>query len=279
MKTTVIVPTYNRPQELELCLLSLAQQSQLPDEVLIADDGSGSETLQIIERFSQSSECPFPLKHIWQEDDGFRKPRILNETIRSSSGDYLLFIDGDCLAHRHWLRHHLLQAEPDAILGGKRVDLGESFSKELLRMRRLVPKVNLRLLWDSVFGDTRKAEEGLIVASLFLRQKLHRDRISDDGIWGCNFSLPRSLFYSINGCDEDFLDGSIEDNDLGIRVLNAGGKLKSVRNLANVFHLWHKSSWSFTSEKYLHNKRILAQRIERKEQRCINGIDGLGRMI
>jgi glycosyltransferase involved in cell wall biosynthesis len=279
MKTTVIVPTYNRPQELELCLLSLAQQSQLPDEVLIADDGSGSETRQLIERFSESAECPFQLKHIWQEDDGFRKPRILNETVRNSTGDYLLFIDGDCLAHRHWLRQHLLHSEPDAILGGKRVDLGEKYSKELLRTKRLVSKVDFRLIWESVFGDTRKAEEGLILSSHFLRQRAHRDRINDDGIWGCNFSLPKKLFYSINGCDEDFLDGSIEDNDLGIRVLNSGGKVKSVRNLANVFHLWHKSSWSFTSEKYLHNKRILEQRIERKESRCVNGLDMVGRVF
>lgn len=272
MRVSVIVPTYNRPSELKLCLLSLANQSQLPDEVLIADDGSGEETRQLINRFRDSPECSFVLKHVWQEDDGFRKPRILNETVRNATGEYLVFIDGDCLAHRYWLRNHLSNAEPKTILGGKRVDIGESLSAQLLRTNQLITTFGIRLLWDSVMGGTRKAEEALVFKSMLIRRLAHRDYISNDGIWGCNFSIYKDLFYSINGCDEDFKDGSIEDNDLGIRVLNSGGKLKSVRNLANVFHLWHKSSWNFTSEKFLYNKAILDKRISLKESRCLNGI-------
>jgi len=276
MRTSIIVPTYNRPYALNLCLLSLARQSRLPDEVLIADDGSGEETRQTIDRFRDSAACPFVLKHIWQEDDGFRKPRILNETVRNATGDYLLFIDGDCLAHRHYVYNHLRNAEPNAILGGKRVDLGQRLSESLLRHGRLITNIGVGMLWDSIVGDTRKAEEALVITSPLLRHLSKLDKISDDGIWGCNFSVPKALFYAINGCDEDFLDGSIEDNDLGIRVLNSGGKLKSVRYLANVFHLWHKSSWSFTSEKYLQNRRIMEQRIVLKEPRCRNGIIKIG---
>jgi GT2 family glycosyltransferase len=85
--------------------------------------------------------------------------------------------------------------------------------------------------------------------------------------------MPKELFYRINGCDEDFLDGSIEDNDLGIRVLNSGGEVRSVRALAVVFHLWHPASWNFQGEKYLLNRRILERRIAGKESRCVNGID------
>ena len=272
MKTSVVVPTYNRPHALNLCLLRLARQSTLPDEVLIADDGSGDETRQTIEDFRNSAACPFVLKHIWQEDDGFRKPRILNDTVRNATGDYLLFIDGDCLAHRQYVSNHLRNAEPNAILGGKRVDLGQRLSESLLGNGRLITSIGVGMLWDSIIGETRKAEEALVITSPFLRQLSKLDKISNDGIWGCNFSVPKALFYAINGCDEDFLDGSIEDNDLGIRVLNSGGKLKSVRYLANVFHLWHKSSWSFTSEKYLHNRQIMDQRIALKEPRCRNGI-------
>lgn len=273
MKVSVIVPTYNRPKALELCLLSLASQLRLPDEVLIADDGSGAETRMTIERFRASENCQFELKHIWQEDDGFRKPRILNESVRNATGDYLVFIDGDCLAHRYWLYYHLRYAEPDAVLGGKRVDLGQHLTETVLSEGRLINSMGFGLLWDSlVGGGTRKAEEAFVVSSPRLRSWAKMNRISDDGIWGCNFSVPKDLFYAINGCDEDFLDGSIEDNDLGIRVLNNGAKLKSVRFLANVFHLWHKSSWSFTSEKYQHNRRIMEQRIALKESRCRNGI-------
>ena len=82
MKTSVIVPTYNRPKALKLCLLSLANQSVLPSEVLIADDGSGQETRDMVQELQQMLGHRFPIRHVWQDDIGFRKPRILNETVR-----------------------------------------------------------------------------------------------------------------------------------------------------------------------------------------------------
>ena len=272
MNTSIIVPTYNRPDKLNLCLLSLSKQSVLPDEVLIADDGSGEETLQTIEQFKKSKNCRFELKHIWQEDNGFRKPCIINKTVRDSTGDYLIFIDGDCLAHKHFIRSHLAYSEPGAILGGKRVDIGKRLSERLLKRHIVLNTLTIELLLDSLINDSKKVEESLQINNSLLRNLLHRDLIHDDGIWGCNFSIHKELFYAINGCDEDFLDGSIEDNDLGIRVLNFGGKVKSVRALAIVFHLWHPSSWTFSDEKYLFNKRILERRITLREARCINGI-------
>jgi GT2 family glycosyltransferase len=148
----------------------------------------------------------------------------------------------------------------------------------LLNTGKPLTTLSLRLLWDSVVNDTRKAEEAVRMESPLLRRFFHRERISDDGIWGCYFSLPKALFYTINGCDEDFLDGSIEDNDLGIRVLNSGGKVKLVRSLAIVFHLWHQPSWGFSSEKYLHNKRILEKRVASRGKFCTNGITMRGQI-
>jgi len=272
VKVSVIVPTYNRPEALRLCLLSLSRQIRLPDEVLVADDGSGSETARVVAEFAGSAACRFELRHVWQEDDGFRKPRILNETVRQSCGDFLVFIDGDCMAHREFVRSHLLSAAPGVIASGKRVDLGSRLTERVLQSGRPLTAISVRLVLDSLFSDTRKAEESLRITNPLLRRLLHRDDISDDGVWGCNFSLHRELFYTINGCDEDFLDGSIEDNDLGIRVLNSGGRIASVRALAVVFHLWHRSTWSFANEKFHSNREILRRRIEQKEPRCVNGI-------
>jgi len=272
VKVSVIVPTYNRPVALRLCLLSLTRQTRIPDEVLVADDGSGEETAEVIRTFARSKSFPFELKHVWQEDDGFRKPKILNETVRQSTGDFLVFIHGDCMAHREFVRSHLLVSGPEVMASGKRVDLGSSLTEKVLRQGQPLTALTLPLLFDSIFSDTRKAEEALRLSNPFLRRLLHRDEISDDGVWGCNFSVYRKLFYAINGCDEDFLDGSIEDNDLGIRVLNYGGRLKSVRALAIVFHLWHRSTWSFANEKFFHNKTILDGRIAGKEFRCENGL-------
>ena len=275
LKISAIVPTYNRPRALRLCLLSLSSQSMLPFEVLIADDGSGQETRETIEELRERMKHLFPVKHVWQEDIGFRKPRILNETVRQASGDYLIFIDGDCMAHKHFVRAHSDASSPDAILSGKRVEIGQEVTERLLEGQTVIDGLKPILLWDAVFGrehKSRKVEEALRITSPIIRRLLHRDFITDDGVWGCNFSLSKDLFYAINGCDEDFADGSIEDNDLGIRVLNQGKQVRSVRNLAVIFHLWHKSSWNFQNDTYRHNLAILKRRIANREFSCKNGI-------
>ena len=272
MKISVIVPTYNRPKALKLCLLSLASQSIMPYDILIADDGSTAETRDTVLEMQEKLKHVFPVKHVWHEDIGFRKPKILNETVRQSTADYLIFIDGDCMAHRHFIRSHVENSSPDAILSGKRVEIGKELTKRLIDSGTILNSFNLRLLWDAAMSRSRKVEEAIIIRNRYLRHITHRDRITNDGVWGCNFSLYKDLFMAINGCDEDFLDGSIEDNDLGIRVLNQGKQIRSVRGLAIIFHLWHESSWSFENDKYQHNLAILKRRIANKEPVCKNGI-------
>jgi glycosyltransferase involved in cell wall biosynthesis len=275
MKISVIVPTYNRPQALKLCLLSLSSQNMMPHEVLIADDGSTMETRDTFLEMRQKLKHAFPINHIWHEDIGFRKPKILNDTVRKSTGDYLVFIDGDCMAHRYFIRSHVEKSSPDAILSGKRVEIGQELTERLLTRGTVLNSLSIRLIWDAIISRSRKVEEAILLRNNYLRRLTHRDRITNDGVWGCNFSLYKDLFIAINGCDEDFLDGSIEDNDLGVRVLNQGKQIRSVRGLAIIFHLWHKSSWSFENEKYQHNLAILNRRIENKEPICKNGIKKL----
>jgi len=272
MKCSVIVPTYNRPAALKLCLLSLTRQSRLPDEVLIADDGSGQETRDLVDVMRRELEAHFPLRHIWQEDIGFRKPRILNETVRQSTGDYLIFLDGDCMAHRHFVRAHLEYSEPSAVLGGKRVEIGRELSEKIMSSGIPATTFTFGLLWDAVRKRSRRVGESIYVKNKLIRRLFHRDRIHDRAIWGCNFSLSKQLFYDINGCDEDFLDGSAEDIDIGIRAVNSGNRLKSVRALAIIFHLWHRSSWSAENEKGRYNLAILQRRIDNREPYCLNGI-------
>ena len=272
MKCTVIVPTYNRPHVLKLCLLSLAQQSRLPDEVLIADDGSGQETKDAVVEMTERLKDRFPVRHVWHEDKGFRKPKILNETVRQSAGEYLIFIDGDCIAHRHFVRSHIERSEPDAVLGGKRVEIGKELTERIMKDGKVYSTVSIRLIWDSLRKRSRRVGEGVYLSNKFIRYLLHRDRIHMKAIWGCNFSLYKELFYAINGCDEDFLDGSAEDIDIGVRAVNLGKRLKSVRALAIIFHLWHKTSWSYESEKCQYNLKILQKRIDNKEPYCKNGI-------
>ena len=105
MKASIILSTYNRPQALLTVLEALKLQTIQDFEVCIADDGSTKDTQQIIENFQQNSA--FPILHAWQDDRGFRAASARNNAVRISSGDYLLFLDGDCIPRPNWIQQHL----------------------------------------------------------------------------------------------------------------------------------------------------------------------------
>lgn len=70
MTVSLIISTYNWPRALYLCLDSVMQQTVMPSEILIADDGSGMSTRDVVKHFENIS--PVPVRHIWHEDNGFR---------------------------------------------------------------------------------------------------------------------------------------------------------------------------------------------------------------
>jgi len=272
MKTSVIITTYNKPDYLKLSIMSLVAQSILPTEVVIADDGSKDETRILIKELQEKYKKIFPIRHVWHEDNGYRRSAILNKAVRECAGEYLIFTDQDCLAHKHFVRAHIEYSHVSAILGGKRVELGKEFTKNLLKKSVVISSLTPSLIFDSIRHRSRKVEEGILVVNPYLRKVFHRDRITNDGIWGCNCSLYKSLFMEVNGYDEDF-KYAVEDNDLGIRILNQGKKICSVRGFAIVFHLWHQKIWSPTDMRYHDDSMILMRRIENREKVCRNGIN------
>ena len=92
MKTSLVIATYNRPDALELVLLSVLKQTIMPDEILIADDGSTIETQDLIKL--HNSKFQTGIKHVWQKDKGFRKTSILNKSVYKSihSGKTCIFL-------------------------------------------------------------------------------------------------------------------------------------------------------------------------------------------
>ena len=121
MKTALLVSTYNWPDALHVVLKSLKNQTVSPQEVLIADDGSREETKNLIHRYQ--IELTFELKHIWQEDKGFRKSAILNKAVAATDADYIIQIDGDCIMHPHFIEDHLAAAKREVYLFGSRVNI------------------------------------------------------------------------------------------------------------------------------------------------------------
>ena len=127
---SILLATYNWPQALKFCLESLSKQTDLDFEVIIADDGSTNATLEVIEKLK--SDFPVPITHLWQEDQGFRKTRILNQAIAAARGDYLVFLDGDCLAQPDFVARHRQLAKPGHLVTGSRVLLNQTLTTHLL---------------------------------------------------------------------------------------------------------------------------------------------------
>lgn len=236
---TLIISFYNRIDYLKLVLAGLEIQTFKDFEVIIADDGSEEKIVQelneLIPRFN------FPIKHIWQEDKGFRKNRILNQAILASQTDYLVFIDGDCIPHSNFLYEHFINRNEEVCLTGRRVNLSKKITERLtpdLIKNKFLEKNLLILFFDSIFGDTIDFEKGIYLKSKFLREWINK---KSRGLLGCNFSIHKKDILDVNGFDERYEAPSIgEDTDLQFRLELNGVTIKSLNNIAVQFHLYHK---------------------------------------
>ena len=237
---SLIVSFYNRVDYLRLVVAGLKRQSFQDFEVIVADDGSTREAVREIEKLSAA--VPFEMMHVWQEDHGFRKNKILNKAITVAAGNYLIFIDGDCIPHKEFVREHYSNKAPKTCLTGRRVDLSESLTSQLTPQKieeGYLETHIISLVIDSIFGKTFDAEQGFYFRSQFLRRIINRKR---RGILGSNFSLHKADMLSINGFDERYEEPGIgEDTDIQYRLELSGVRMKSLNNIAIQYHLYHES--------------------------------------
>ncbi len=238
MKASVIMTTYNAPRHLELAMAALEVQTELGFELHIADDGSTADTKNLVSGFA--ARAPFPVIYSWQEDVGYRKTKILNEAIRKAKADYLIFIDGDCVVHKDFIKKHLEFREPGRYLAGRRVDLGPVYSETLTAamVRAGQPWALSPAFVKSCFqGDSEYWHRSIPVYNPLLRKLFKMERVDD--MKGCNFSVDRDTAYKINGFDEDYEGYAREDTDLELRLQKAGLKIKSLKGAAVQYHVWH----------------------------------------
>ncbi|MFN3871863.1 MAG: glycosyltransferase [Ignavibacterium sp.] len=236
---SVIISFYNKIDYLKLVLAGFEIQTYKNFEIIIADDGSEEKIVNEIE--STSSDYPFRIKHIWQEDKGFRKNKILNQAILGSESDYLIFIDGDCVPHSHFVEGHIEYKSSGVALTGRRVNLSQRITNLLTpaKVKDRFPEKNFHLLIeDGLFGKSFDVEKGLYFESKFLRKLFNR---KSRGLLGCNFSLHKNDILDINGFDERYEAPSIgEDSDVQFRLELKGIKIKSLNHIAVQYHLYHK---------------------------------------
>jgi len=281
MKTisaTLIISFYNNPQALELIFEALIEQWPDHFDVIIADDGSREEvTVWLSNRIK---DLPFSVTHVWHEDSGFRKNRILNKAIRQAKNECLIFIDGDCIPQDRFIRDHLEAAEPGFVTCGRRVELSEKHtnllmdaSKKSRFSHQYFWRMGVDYVWQSMKGKSTKysgkhIKNGLCLPWLKYLMGLSKKTRS---IIGCNFSMYKSDLEKINGFDMNYEAPAVgEDTDIEYRLHGVGVRTKAIKFGAALLHMYH-DELSRPSE----NKALFKKTVENKTYWAKNGLDRL----
>ena len=257
----VVISTYNAPDFLRLTLEGYRQQSDLNFSIYIADDGSEAETKTLIEGFQ--ADFPVPIRHIWQQDKGFRKAHIHNQTISQISETRTLLTDGDCIPLPGLVKAHRELARKDTFISGSRVLISQKMTGKLSQQKTFSSDHSpLWWLQQRLAGNINRLIPLLISPRL--------SNISDqlEGIRGCHLSCPTEILIRINGFDESYEGWGREDSDLTARMFHAGLKRQNLRGLP-VLHLWHEE---FSRHRLDENDSMLQACLDEKRIEAIQGL-------
>lgn len=240
MNLSLILTTYNSPLWLEKVLWGYSCQTELPLEVIVADDGSTAETAELLQRMR--GETGLDIRHVWQRDDGFRKCRILNKALLHARGDYVVFTDGDCIPRRDFLAVHKSRAERGCYLSGSYFKLPMNTS-EMITREDILNGHCFELSWLREHGlkswrKTLKLRAGTRWAPL-----LNRITPTACNLKGANASVWLEDIFRVNGFDERMAWGGL-DREFGVRLINAGIKPRHVRFDAICVHLDHPRGYA-----------------------------------
>lgn len=258
MKCSLIICTYNWPQALSLVLSSVERQSILPDEVIVADDGSDKSTEEVINFFLET--FPVPITHSWQEDIGCRIPHSRNRAIAKAKFEYIIMVDGDTVLHEDFVKDHKRFAKKSIYTQGSRVLLQSRFTKNILN--------NDFFNKPSFFSTDAKNKLNMLripIISLFIglfkNQNIRRIR-------GCNFSIFKDDIFQVNGFNEEINTWGREDSEFVQRLFNIGINKQQLKFSGIQYHLYHNERTHNNS-----NNEFLKKTIRNKTHRCDSGID------
>lgn len=265
MPASVIVSTYNKPEWLEKVLRGYAVQTALPDELLVADDGSGDATQQLVARLA--AEMPFPLRFVTQVHNGFGKCAILNKAIAASTGDYLVLSDGDCVPRADFLATHLSLRKPGHFVSG-------GYCKLPMETSLAIAREDIES--QRAFDPAWLREHGCRRVPLKLRARgtsarfLNRLTPTTPSWNGHNASGWKRDIVAVNGFDERMRYGG-EDRELGERLVNMGVRPIQARHLAVCIHLDHARGYVH-AEDFERNHAIRAETRESRRTWTGDGI-------
>jgi len=235
---SVILTTYRREDALQAVLRGLARQSDRNFEIIVADDGSGPATADVIAR--ARVHCPVPLQHIWQEDRGFRASEARNRGIIASSGAYCIFLDGDCVPRPDFVATHRRLAEPGWFVTGNRILMSRELTGRVLASHCEIE------LWSLKDWLAPRCRQQINRLAPLLALRLGRLRKLRAFVWrgarSCNLAVWRSDLDRVDGFDATYRGWGLEDSDLMIRLMHAGVRRKDGNFATGVLHLWHPES-------------------------------------
>jgi glycosyltransferase involved in cell wall biosynthesis len=234
-------------------------------EIIIADDGSTANTRECIDRLR--ANAPVPLLHVWQPDEGFRAAMVRNRGTLAARGDYIVFLDGDCIPQRDFVSSHRALAQRGCLVSGSRILLSPELTTLVLSDKVGLQGLGLRqMLRYRLNGDINKILQLLVrwpdVGRL-------RRRFSWRRIKGCNLGVWRADLDRVNGFDESFRGWGHEDADLVVRLFHAGVMRKEGAFATEVFHLWHREA---ERDNELSNRRVVLERAASRATQALKGL-------
>ncbi len=259
-KISIIVSTYNSEEWLKKVLWGFNCQIFKNFEVVIADDGSGPKTKELLD--TMSKEVFYKIVHVWQEDDGFQKSRILNKAVKACSAEYIIMTDGDCIPREDFVEVHYINKEKGYFISGGYYMLPMNISK-MITKEDIQEQNCFKIQWLKEKGVPKTFKNNKLTASGLISKFLNTFTPTNASWNGHNSSGWKKDILNVNGFDERMQYGG-QDRELGERLFNFGLKSKQLRYSAVCVHLDHKRGYK-TPESIAKNMAIRKETRNQKQ--------------
>lgn len=235
---SIIISVYNHIDWLQMIFTMLEKQTFKQFEVILADDGSNEESVAVIKKLI--AESSFPVKHIWQKDNGWRKEIVLNKAIVEASSPYLIFLDGDCIPDKHFVSDHYTLQQHGYVVACRSVQIPKEMS-DTLTPQLIEEDILSHSFFKLLFSKERHAENVVRIPQCWFRTKFIHPK--KGLLLGCNFGIYKEDLLKANGFDERFLSPAIgEDTDLEARLERVGIHTLRYKFICRVYHRYHRSA-------------------------------------
>tara|TARA_R100000935_G_scaffold21876_3_gene40424 strand:+ start:1704 stop:2525 length:822 start_codon:yes stop_codon:yes gene_type:complete len=251
---SVIISTYNQPEWLTKALWGFEGQTYKEFDIIIADDGSTEATRQVVQKFQQKNTLN--ITHVWQEDDGFQKTKILNKAIKATQAAYLIFTDGDCIPRFDLVEKHLEMRKKGCFLSGGYYKLPKELSAKISE-EDIHAKKCFDAIWLVEHGLKKSFKLNKLTATGAKAAFLNWITPTKATWDGNNASGWRKDIITVNGFDERMQYGG-EDRELGERLMNLGIKPVQARYSLVTMHLDHAQGY-VKEEMIVKNNKIRKQ--------------------